>query len=122
MAAERHVLAARRVMDAEPVAGDEPGEPVRYPAALHVHMSRAELDLWQAFADRRWLEVDDAVHAAALSGLTYYLAHDSDEVGRHAAEVCAWELIAQLGLKACAARQPAGPGGHHGDHTGLQDD
>jgi hypothetical protein len=98
VAAERRVLAARSVMDAEPVAGDEPGEPVRYAVALHMLLSRAELDLWQTFADRRWLEVDDAVHVAALSGLTYQLARDGDEVGRHAAEVCAWELIARLGL------------------------
>jgi hypothetical protein len=91
-------------MDAEPVAGDEPGEPVRYAVALHVLMSRAELDLWQTFADRRWLEVHDAVHAAALSGLTCQLARDGDELGRQAAEVCAWELIARLGREACAAQ------------------
>jgi hypothetical protein len=97
-------------MDAEPVAGDEPGEPVRYTVALHVLMSRAELDLCQTFTDRRRLEVDDAVHAAALSGLTYQLARDGDEAGRQAAEVCAWELIARLGLEACAALQRAGPG------------
>ena len=41
----------------------------------------------QTFADRRWLEVDDVVHVAALSGLAYQLARDGDEVGRHAAEV-----------------------------------
>jgi hypothetical protein len=73
-------------------------------------MSRAELDLWQTFADRRWLEVDDAVHVAALSGLTYQLARDDDEVGRHAAEVYAWELIERLGLEDRAAQQGAGPG------------
>ena len=109
MAAARRVLAARRVIDAEPVAGDEPGEPVRYAVALHMLMSRDELGLWQTFADRRWLEVDDAVHVAALSGLTYQLARDGDEVGRHAAEVCAWELIARLGLEGCVAPQRAGP-------------
>ena len=110
VAAERRVLAVRSGMHAEPVAGDEPGEPVRYAVALHMLMSRAELDLWQTFADRRWLEVDDAVHVAALSGLTYQLARDGDEVGRHAAEVYAWELIARLGLEGCAAPQRAGPG------------
>jgi hypothetical protein len=110
VAAARRVLAAGRVMDAEPVAGDEPGEPGRYAVALHMLMSRDELDLWQTFANRRWLEVDDAVHVAALSGLTYQLTRDGDEVGRHAAEVCAWELIARLGLEACAAPQRAGPG------------
>src|SRR5919197_5044683 len=91
-------------MDAEPVAGDEPGAPVRYAVALHVLMSRAELDLWQTFADRQWLEVGDAVHAAALSGLTCQLARDGDEVGRQAAEVCAWGLIARLGRKGCVAQ------------------
>jgi hypothetical protein len=109
-------------MDAGPVAGDELGEPMRYPVALQMLLSRAELDLWQTFADRRWLEVDDAVRVAALSGLTYYLAQDGDAVGRQAAEDFAWELIARLGLKACTAQQPAGPGGHYGDHAGLQDD
>src|SRR5919204_5640337 len=96
MAAERRVRAARSVMDAEPV---------RYAVALHMVMSRDELDLWQTFADRRWLEVDDAVHVAALSGLTYQLGRDGDEVGRHAAEVCAWELIARLGLEGCVTPQ-----------------
>jgi hypothetical protein len=91
-------------MEAEPVAGDAPGQPVRYAVALHVLMSRAELDLWQTFADRRWLDVDDAVHAAALSGLTCQLARDGDEVGRQAAEVRAWELIARLGREGCAAQ------------------
>jgi hypothetical protein len=110
VAAARRVLAARGVMDAEPVAGDGPGESVCYAVVLHMLMSRDELDLWQTFADRRWLEVDDAVHVAALSGLTYQLACDGDEVGRHAAEVCAWELIARLGLEGCAAPQRAGPG------------
>jgi hypothetical protein len=109
VAAARRVLAAWSVMDAEPVAADEPGEPVRYAVALHMLMSRDELDLWQSFADRRWLEVDDAVHVTALSGLTYQLARDGDEVGRHAAEVCAWELIARLGLEGCAAPQRARP-------------
>jgi hypothetical protein len=109
VAAARRVLAARSVMDAEPVPADEPGEPVRYAVALHMLMSRAELDLWQTFADRRWLEVDDAVHVAALSGLTYQLARDGDEVGRQAAEVCAWELIARLGLEGCAAPQRVRP-------------
>ena len=104
VAAERRVLAVRSGMHAEPVAGDEPGEPVRYAVALHMLMSRTELDLWQTFADSRGLGVDDAVHVAALSGLTYQLARDGDEVGRHAAEVCAWELIVRLGLEDCAAQ------------------
>ena len=43
----------RSAMDVEPVAGDEPGEPVRYAVALRMLVSRAELDLWQTFADRR---------------------------------------------------------------------
>jgi len=47
---------------------------------------------------------------SALCGLTYQLARDGDEVGRHAAEVYAWELIARLGLKGCTAQQRAGPG------------
>jgi hypothetical protein len=81
-----------------PAAEDEPSEPVRSAVQVHMLMSRAELDLWQTFAERRWLELDDAVHAAALCGLTYHLARDGDEGGRHAAEVCAWELIARLGL------------------------
>src|SRR5207248_738230 len=51
VAAAQRVLAARSVIDAEPVAGDEPGEPVRYAVALHMLMGRDELDLWQTFAD-----------------------------------------------------------------------
>jgi hypothetical protein len=38
---ERRVLAARSGMEAEPVAGDEPGELGRYAVAPHVHMNRS---------------------------------------------------------------------------------
>jgi hypothetical protein len=110
VAARRGSARGLSCAQARPVAGDEPGEPVRYAVALHIVMSRDELDLWQTFADRHWLEVDDAVHVAALSGLTYQLGRDGDAVGRHAAEVCAWELIARLGLEGCVAPQRAGPG------------
>jgi hypothetical protein len=56
-------------MHVEPVAGDEPGDPVRYAVALHVLMSQAEIELWESWADQRRLEMDDVVHAAALCGL-----------------------------------------------------
>src|SRR5437868_3937740 len=56
-------------MHVEPVAGDEPGAPVRYAVVLHALMSQAEIKLWESWADQRRLEVDDVVHAAALSGL-----------------------------------------------------
>jgi hypothetical protein len=58
-----------------PVAGDEPGDPVRNAVALHVLMSQAEIELWESRADQRRLEVVDVVHAAALSVLKdQYLA------------------------------------------------
>jgi hypothetical protein len=76
-------------MQARPVAGDEPGDPVCYAVVL----------LWESLADRRRLEVDDVVHAAALSGLKYRLKHAGDDIGTHAAEVCEGELIARLGLE-----------------------
>ena len=59
-------------MHVEPVAGDEPGDPVRYAVAPHVLMSlmsQAEIELWESRADQRRLAVDHVVHAAALSGL-----------------------------------------------------
>jgi hypothetical protein len=46
---------------ARPVAGDEPGEPVRYAVQLHLLMSQAEMELWLSVADRCRLEVDDVV-------------------------------------------------------------
>jgi hypothetical protein len=61
----------RCVVQARPVARDEPGDPVRYAVQLHVLMSQAEMEVWESLADRRRLEVDDVVHAAALSGLKY---------------------------------------------------
>jgi hypothetical protein len=67
--------------------------------ALHVLMSQAELELWKSLADRRRLEVDDVVHAAALSGLTYQLTQAGDEIGTHVAAVCEGELIARLGVE-----------------------
>jgi hypothetical protein len=63
-------------------------------------MSQAETDLWATFADRRRLDVADVLHAAALSGLTYQLARDGDEIGTHVAAVCERELLARLGLEA----------------------
>lgn len=86
------------------VVGDEPEASVRYAVQVRVLMSEAELELWQSFADRRWLELDDAVHASALCGLASHLARDGDEEGRYAAEGCAWELIA-----AATRRQDEGP-------------
>ena len=56
-------------MHVEPVAGDGPGDPVRYAVALHVLMSQAEIELWQSLADQRQLEVDDVMHTAALCDL-----------------------------------------------------
>jgi hypothetical protein len=87
-------------MQARPVAGDEPGHPVRYAVALHVLMSQAEMNLWATFADGRRLEVDDIIHAAAFSNLTYQLARDGAEIGTHVAAVCERELLARLGLEA----------------------
>ena len=86
-------------MQAKPVAGDEPGEPVRHAVMVHVLMSQTEVDLWESVANRRRLEVDDVVHAAALCGLKYQLTHAGDEVSTHVAEVCEGELIARLGLE-----------------------
>jgi hypothetical protein len=80
------------MMRAKPVAGDL----LCYAVALHLLMSQDGMDLWQTFADRRWLE-PDAAHAAALCGLVSHLARDGDEEGRHASEACTWELIARLG-------------------------
>jgi hypothetical protein len=87
-------------MQARPVAGDEPGDPVCYAVALHVLMSQAEMELWESFADRHRLEMDDATHAAALSGLKYRLKHAGDESGTHVAAVCEREVLARLGLEA----------------------
>jgi hypothetical protein len=87
-------------MFAKPVAGDEPSEPLRYAVALHVLMSQAEMELWERVAERRRLEIDDAVHAAALGGLKDQLAHDGDELAAHVAGGCERELRARLGLKA----------------------
>src|SRR2546425_13356126 len=86
-------------MQARPVAGDEPGGPFLYAVQLHVLMSQAEMEVWKSLADRRRLEVDDVVHAAALSGLTYQLKQAGDEIGTHVAKVCEGELIARLGLE-----------------------
>jgi hypothetical protein len=73
-------------------------------------MSQAEMDVWATFADRRRLDVDDVVHAAALSGLTYQLARDGDASGTHVAAVCERELLARLGLEA-ATEHPDQEGG-----------
>jgi hypothetical protein len=72
-------------------------------------MSQAEMDLWATFANRRQLDVDDVVHAAALSGLTDQLARDGDEIGTHVAAVCERELLARLGLE--AGTEAPRPGG-----------
>src|SRR4051794_22313350 len=58
---------------------------------------KAEMELWRSVADRCWLQVDDAVHAAALYGVTYQRKEAGDEVGTDVAEVCERELIARLG-------------------------
>jgi hypothetical protein len=84
-------------MHARPVAGDEPGDPFLYAVQLHVLMSQAEMQLWKSLADRRRLEVDDVVHATALSGLMSQLKHADDDIGTHVAEVCERELTARLG-------------------------
>jgi hypothetical protein len=86
-------------MQAKPVAGDESSDPFLYAVQLHVLMSQAEMEVWKSLADRRRLEVDDVVHAAALSGLKYHLKHAGDEIGPHVAEVCEGEPIARLGLE-----------------------
>jgi hypothetical protein len=62
-------------------------------------MSQTEVDLWESVANRRRLEVDDVVHAAALSGLKSQLKQAGDEIGTHVAEACEGELIARLGLE-----------------------
>jgi hypothetical protein len=41
--------------------------------------------------------MDDAMHAAASSGLRYQLKHAGDEISTHMAEVCERELTAPLG-------------------------
>jgi hypothetical protein len=84
-------------MQAKAVAGDEPGDPILYAVQLHVLMIQAEMEVWTSLADRRRLEVDDVVHAAALSGLKSQLKHAGDEIGTHVAEVCERELTARLG-------------------------
>jgi hypothetical protein len=87
-------------MRARPVAGDEPGDPCLYAVQLHLLMSQAEMALWTSLADRRRLEVDDVVHAAALSGLKCQLTQAGDAIGTHGVEVCEGELIARLGRDA----------------------
>jgi hypothetical protein len=82
------------------VAGDGPGDPVRYAVAQHVLMSQAEIELWESWADQRRLEVDDVVHAAALSGLKDQLTQAGDKMRTHVAAVCERELLARLGLEA----------------------
>jgi hypothetical protein len=56
----------------------------------------AEIELWESWADQRWLEVDDMVHAAALSGLTDQLTQAGDKIRTHVAGVCERELLARL--------------------------
>ena len=87
-------------MHVEPVAGDEPGAPVRYAVVLHALMSQAEIKLWESWADQRRLEVDDVVHAAALSGLKDQLTQAGDKIRPHVAAVCERELLARPGLDA----------------------
>jgi hypothetical protein len=65
------------------VAGDEPGDPFLYAVQLHVLMSQAEMALWENLADRRRLDVDDVVHAAALSGLKCQLKHAGHEISMY---------------------------------------
>jgi hypothetical protein len=74
---------------------------------LHVLMSQAEMELWKSLADWRRLDVDDVVHAAALSGLTYHFKHAGDEIGPHVAAVCEGEPIARLGLEDIAPDVPS---------------
>jgi hypothetical protein len=80
-------------MHVEPVAGAEPGDPVHYAVALHVLVSQAEIELWESWADQRRREVDDVVHAAALSGLKDQLTQAGDKVRTHVATVCERELL-----------------------------
>jgi hypothetical protein len=63
-------------MQARPVAGDEPGEPVRHAVVVHVLMSQTEVDLWES--------------------------ESGDEISTHVVEVCERELIARLGLEGIA--------------------
>jgi hypothetical protein len=96
-------------MHVEPVAGDEPGDPVRYAVAPHVPMSQAEIELRQSQADPCRLEVDHVVRAAALSGLKDQLTQAGDEIGTHMTAVCERELLARLGLEASnGAPRPGG--------------
>ena len=60
----------------------EPGDPVRYAVQLHVQMSQAQMEVWESLADRRRLEVDDVVHAAALSELKYQLKYTGERSAR----------------------------------------
>ena len=69
------------VVQARPVTGDEPGELVRYAVAPHLLMGQDEIEVWESLADRCRLEVDDIVHAAALSGLQAQLARDGEAAG-----------------------------------------
>jgi len=87
-------------MHVEPVAGDEPGDPVRYVVALHVLMCQAGIELRERWADQRRLEVDDVVHAAALSGLKDQLTQAGDKIRTYVAAVREQELLARLGLEA----------------------
>ena len=87
-------------MHVEPVAGDEPGDPVRYVVALHVLMCQAGIELRERWADQRRLEVDDVVHAAALSGLKDQLTQAGGKIRTHVAAVYERELLARLGLEA----------------------
>jgi hypothetical protein len=67
---------------------------------------QAFCELWESWADRCRPEMDDAVHAAALSGLKDQLAHDGDEGGAHAAEVCERDLVARLGFNGVPSSTP----------------
>jgi hypothetical protein len=67
---------------------------------------QAFCELWESWADRCRPEMDDAVHAAALSGLKDQLAHDGDEGGAHAAEVCERDLVARLGFNGVLSSTP----------------
>ena len=87
-------------MHVEPVAGDEPGDLVRYAVTLHVLVSQAEIELWEIWADQHRLEVDDVVHAAALSGQKDQLTQAGDKIRTHVAAVSERELLARLGLEA----------------------
>ena len=68
-------------------------------------MSEAEIALWESLADRRRLELDDAVHAAALCGLKYQLKDAGDETGAAAVMLARgslgnpWRFERLLGLR-----------------------